>query len=54
MKGHFRFIINYRNRVWKQEVKMKKSERASLESETASVEPVTDPGEPSRVHVKSR
>ena len=37
------FSLNYRNRVWKQEVKIRKSERASQEGETAS-EPI-DPGD---------
>ena len=37
------FSLNYRNRVWKQEVKLKKSERASQEEEAVS-EPPIDPG----------
>ena len=39
----FRFIVNYRNRVWKQEVKLKKCERSSQEAEVGPAA-VSEPG----------
>ena len=53
MLESLRFSLNYRNRVWKQEVKLKKIERAGQEDEAAS-QSVMDPGDQHYKHCRPR
>ena len=53
MLESLRFSLNYRNRVWKQEVKLKKIERAGQEDEAAS-QSVMDPGDQHYKHWRPR